>query len=846
MGRIRDLDVVKEKIRQSVNLEDVVEFYGHDLQPYGNGHKVASCPFHSETEPSFAVQTEKQVYFCYGCKESGDIFTFVQKMEAITFLEAIRWLAEYGSIDLRPYESPETKEEKLQRGFISLNESVLEHAEAARGSAEFRTWQKKRYLKTDVLETYRVGYSSAPWSPKGSSADDAKKLGLKGGRGPQVRWTDVVVVPIFNDQGKCVAYRNRPLGEGTLKTVTVNSDHPLPIPPIYGFYQARSHIRKAKKVIIVEGEVDVWQMVSNGYGYTCGGFGTNISVEMLDWLYEHGVSEVIFMPDADEAGRKFARKVASIRHKHVAIKIAILKEGDPDEALLSDPEIVSDALESAVYGVEYLVNDVLSRDIFTMSQKKDALRELQPIIAESTKVEGEMVVQILAERFGIDPIAVADFFLEEAPGAEKLYDTRAERSVLANAIANSEMTGRMVIALEPKDFYLRKHEQIATAISHLYRHGHEVSLATVEITLERMGFNEALDYVSTLDVDGPADFMIDVVKDKASRRYLQIIGRTLVTETVNPTYSTDQISQTAMAGVSRVVVGGDDGLKHVNGPLIEVMDQIHERAKNPQLIVGLDLGQDWSMLNRTIHGLQTKRYMVIAAPAGVGKTTAMISLSSRIAVDLETPSLILTFETDRETIIKRLIAHRSGVRLENIITGHLDEGMMQRVHDAAAEIGASPLVITERGQIYEEAQALIQHDVISRGTKTVFVDYIQLMNLSNAKGIPRHQEVGNISRGFLDMARDLDLSVVALAQINREGLKKGGAAGHEDTGDSFKIAQDAMIFATMTEKDAEAIEEDGPEKGNRKLSISKNRADGQTGVFCFMHADPAIQRIMEV
>ena len=128
----------------------------------------------------------------------------------------------------------------------------------------------------------------------------------------------------------------------------------------------------------------------------------------------------------------------------------------------------------------------------------------------------------------------------------------------------------------------------------------------------------------------------------------------------------------------------------------------------------------------------------------------------------------------------------------------------------------------------------------------VIVDYVQLMGLANPGRMSRHNIVGEISRGLLDLALEIDIRVVALAQINRDGAKKFTAANHTDIGDAFKIAQDADIFITFTEKSPDEMESEGPEAGNRYCRINKNRRDGRTEVGWSMQADLAIQSVREV
>jgi replicative DNA helicase len=140
--------------------------------------------------------------------------------------------------------------------------------------------------------------------------------------------------------------------------------------------------------------------------------------------------------------------------------------------------------------------------------------------------------------------------------------------------------------------------------------------------------------------------------------------------------------------------------------------------------------------------------------------------------------------------------------------------------------------------------AILRHDVLKRGTRLAVVDYIQLMHMAEADGrLRRDQELGQISRGFLELAKELDITLLVLAQQNREAVKAGSNEG-TGIGESFKIYQDADVFITFREKSKEEIEADGPEKGNRRMKLSKHR-HGKGGVEINMIADLDVMRLRE-
>jgi replicative DNA helicase len=301
--------------------------------------------------------------------------------------------------------------------------------------------------------------------------------------------------------------------------------------------------------------------------------------------------------------------------------------------------------------------------------------------------------------------------------------------------------------------------------------------------------------------------------------------------------------EAAGADLSRIVTGDRGKLRDVSFVVAERIQQMHERIKDPTAIVGLDMGREWSLLNHTIHGVQEGTYFVLAAPSGVGKTAIAGSWARRFAVDLNEPTLYLTWETGEEVMTQRLLAEMSGVEIDRIVTGYMTPEEVERVHEAGRQLSASPLVISGMGRVYEEAIHVVRHDILRRGTRVVFFDYIQLMGLADAGRMNRYLEIGQISGGLIGLAQETGIAIIALAQINREGSKKGRSS-KLDLGDSYRPAQDADHFYVVDEKSAEEIEEDGLEMGNRYGFLDKNRR-GRDKVGCDIIADMSTMRIKE-
>lgn len=854
MQRIKDIATVRELIRQEAKLEDIAKLmYGVDLRPSGSDDLKAKCPFHEEDTASFGIRKSKQLYHCFGCKEGGDVFKFVQSMDNCEHIEAVRKLAEFARFDLGPYKEAYTEADRKIQEYYNINADVMELAALQRASDEFKTWVATRKFDLKILEEYGVGYNADALGPESVPAADssqANSLGL----GRNGAWQNVIVVPVRDPYGRVTGFRNRLLDpNSTIKLIGPDQSHPLPVPQIYGLYEARKHIRQAGHLILVEGEPDVWQMASHGYRNVASMQGTKLNNEMIQQLESLSINKITILADNDDTGRKFARAVAQGRHGNALVKIATLSGNfkDPDEFLLgagTDP--IDQALAGARYTFEYLVDTVCdSIEGRRQTDKLDVLNEVKPHAIVATELEREFISRLLADRLGLDYSIILDFFREgDAATPASLHNVHAERVVLKRMLTDDNFVGEGLVALKSNDFYLSSHRSVFEAIGKLYRKQETINEDTVRTFVEnqtgttQVGLFGGL-LAQSLDTSS-ADYLLADLRDKSIRRNVQAKARDAVNRLGDTRQDAKGIVQSLSSELAASVVGHGNVMVTAGQIVQERMNMMHQRMKNPSAIIGYDIGADFPVLNATLHGLQTKRYIVVSAPSGAGKTAFMCCLLRQLGVNLQVPSLAFSFETGAESLTDRLVSGDSGVEADKIITGYLTAEEAKYVHASAARVAASPLIITERGLDFDECAALIRHDVLRRGTKVVAVDYIQLMTLMSAGNIRRDQELGLISRGFLELAKELDIVLIVLAQQNREAVKGGSNEG-TGIGESFKIFQDSDVFITFREKTKDEITADGPDKGNRRMKLPKHR-HGKGGVEFDVMADLAVMRMWQV
>lgn len=822
----------RDKVKSQVKLEAVAEAYGVELTPISHNDVGGLCPFHDEDTPSFAISIPKQVYYCYGCKAKGDVFSFVQAQEQVQFVDAIELVASGFGVDISEFQRPATEEEKRRRSYIDAMEARAFLAMQERSGA-FWEYVEGRGLGKDIVDLFQLGWSEHPTVDADTTSLQFDKKSM---------WTQTIVVPVHDMYGNVVGFRNRGTRKGSLKVVASSKEVPIEQPVIYGFNLARLSIMENDGLVyVVEGEGDLWQMFNHGYTNTICSLGSKLSANTIRELHANGVSTIVVIPDQDKAGREFAKAVAKLRVPGVTIQIVSLPEGDPDDLLRKAPEEFENSIRLPTHGIDYIVRSeaaLAPRD--TLSQRLSILDRAKRALGGMTGAEMAIAAEVAVEVLGLEYQTALDYLREVNDEPTRLYDTALERDVLAAALSSPEACGEVFTHIRPEDFYLDSHQVLASALWDLY-----VSAATPSRTAVALKIPDPKILDTIPDGRSPDHFLLSHLADLSGKRRLVDLSRGIVSAVSNRENTVKDAANEAITGISRIVVR-DRQVADASTLVTSAMDRIMERMRDPKSIIGYDLGGDLHTLNHTIHGVQANRYMVLAGGSGTGKTALMAKVCRRLATRFEVPSLILSFETGKEVITDRLIAGEANVHLERMMTGKLTPDEVTRVMDAAAIIGAAPIEITESGRTFEEAAAIIRHKVLTSGVQAVYLDYIQLMHLADAQRMGRYLELGQISGRLLELTQELGIFTCAVAQLNRDGAKKGGTSGGHDVGDSFRIFQDADIFVSYMERDKDDIELRGPEFGNRVMQIDKNRKDGKDDVRCYMLADLAHQQVKEI
>ena len=346
---------VIEEVKARIDLVDLISSYGISVKTAG-GSKKACCPFHHEKTPSFNINEAKGFYHCFGCGESGDAIKFVERMEGLSFVDAVRKLAERAGVKIEETHDPAAA--KAARLYALLSElaqfyhrCLLKSKEAEKA----REYLEKRALGGRIAEDYLIGYAPVgmanmlKWADKyGYSMEELESAGVvkgpdrPGDRGYH-RFGGRLMFSIRDRRGRVVGFSGRQLVASKNSGKYVNS----PETPVfkksrilYGFDKAAQAITKAAncEAIVCEGQIDCIRLQTGGFPNSVAGQGTAFTDEHVKMLARFA-SQVALVYDDDAAGHKAT--LASARLCLAAglpVRVVSLPDGeDPDSFLRAHP-----------------------------------------------------------------------------------------------------------------------------------------------------------------------------------------------------------------------------------------------------------------------------------------------------------------------------------------------------------------------------------------------------------------------------------------------------------------------------------------------------------------------------
>jgi replicative DNA helicase len=385
------------------------------------------------------------------------------------------------------------------------------------------------------------------------------------------------------------------------------------------------------------------------------------------------------------------------------------------------------------------------------------------------------------------------------------------------------------------DFYAPKHETIFNAILALYSKGEPTDVITVTDELTKNGElvrAGGADYLHQLTSIVPtaanAPFYAQIVAEKATLRRLVEVGTRIAQMGYSNEGEIEDLvnrAQEDVYGVTRAGVGEDyvplfDSIEAA----VEEMERAQSRGGD---MVGVPTG--FSELDEMTHGLHGGQFVILAARPAVGKSTLALDLARNAAIKHKKPVIFFSLEMGRAEIAMRLLSAESRIYLQSMRKGSLSDNDWQRLAGVRGEINSAPLYIDDSPNLtLVEIRAKCRRMAQRVGLEMIVIDYIQLMT-SGKKVESRQQEVSEFSRALKLLAKELNVPVVAISQLNRNSEKSDNKVPEiSQLRESGSLEQDADVVILLHRE--AMFDREHPRAGEADLILAKQR-NGPTGTI---------------
>lgn len=432
-------------VKQAVDITDVI---GQVVALRRSGNRyIGLCPFHQEKTPSFHVDSENQFYHCFGCGAGGDVLSFVMKQRSLSFIEAVKYLADRYHIDLpqqdqsagRSVQQADATRKERETLYHLLQIAAdffydqLQHSQAGKTA---RDYIGMRGLPAAVVETERLGYAPDRWDAllrhlgrSNASAEFGLKAGLlaKGAKDRLYdRFRNRLIFPIRDEQGRVVAFggRSLPSRDKDDDPTAARNHEPKylnsPETPVYHkgrmlyqYARAREECRQNRQVVLVEGYLDLLAFHAQGFYRVAATLGTALTLQQVR-LLRRIADEVVMAYDSDEAGEKaMLRALPLFLQEQLAVACLRFPSGmDPDDFLRSEGLAAMQTLLRKKQDLgAYAITKTLAGWDGSIGGKPKVLAQLKPIFDDIAQpVLRSEYVRLVAERLSLPETAVLEHF----------------------------------------------------------------------------------------------------------------------------------------------------------------------------------------------------------------------------------------------------------------------------------------------------------------------------------------------------------------------------------------------------------------------------------------------------
>lgn len=415
------------------------------------------------------------------------------------------------------------------------------------------------------------------------------------------------------------------------------------------------------------------------------------------------------------------------------------------------------------------------------------------------------------------------------------HSEESERAVLAAVLLDPRILPTITGRLRPDDFYSEKHRTLYQAMIDLQEERTGIDLRTLQARLEQQAKLDEVGgvaYLASLDLDlpdlGRSDAYVEIVKERSIRRRLIAASGEIIRDCLDGGLAAAE----ALGKAEQAVLGlGEEAVRRGFVSLGEVfhatLEDLEERPGST--LIGLPTG--FTDFDRMTHGLNRSNLIIVAGRPGMGKTSFALNVAQHIAIREKRPVAIFSLEMSQQELALRVLCSEADVPFSRLRSGHLSQKQWSRIIQTVRGTSDAPLFIDDSpNPSLLEVGSKARRLKAEKGLDLLVLDYLQLMQ-AGGRYENRTLEIGAISRGLKQLAKELDIPVVALSQLSRQPERRGSDHRPQlaDLRESGSIEQDADLVAFIY-RDEIYHPEDEDVKGLAEVILAKHR-NGETGTI---------------
>ena len=424
---------------------------------------------------------------------------------------------------------------------------------------------------------------------------------------------------------------------------------------------------------------------------------------------------------------------------------------------------------------------------------------------------------------------------DQVPYGLPPQNIEAEEAIISAILIDNDALLDVIETLRPNDFYRTAHQKIYTAIADLFDKAEPVDLVTLANKLKEMGHLESVGgasylarLVDTVPLAVNARHYAKIIHDKASLRRMIEKANAIIKRCFEEQGEAEDVIDFAEAAIFEI---SEKKARQSFFPLSKIIlgniETLEEKQGNRSLVTGVPTG--FTQLDNMTSGLQKSDLIILAARPSMGKTALALNIARNAAVDANIPVAVFSLEMSKEQLSLRMLCSEARIDSSRLRGGFFSMDDWHRITDAAGILSEAPIYIDDSPSLSAmEIRAKARRLKMDKNIGLIIIDYLQLMQ-GRAGAERRDLEISEISRGLKALAKELDLPVMALSQLNRMLEQRTDKRPRlSDLRESGALEQDADLVAFIYRDEVYNKEEDNPNRGTAEILLSKQR-NGPTG-----------------